>query len=149
MTTKSCYMLVMPPPWDNNCLHNLGDDIFYVKFGDGGVRDAYDTHNPFFGEGQNDHASTAKQTAYNFQGKALLCYQGKCLEWAFLKTTQPYENSEWHRIKPGPGHTYDELRTDLQMLVTTFKDIRWTGNAAYSTWNELASRVFKSHNVVD
>jgi 3-hydroxy-3-methylglutaryl CoA synthase len=59
-------MLVIPPPYADNtlrvCGHVLnvpaetlnvhlqyqGEEIFYVKFGDGTARDAYDTHNPCF-----------------------------------------------------------------------------------------------------
>ncbi|KAJ7215738.1 hypothetical protein C8J57DRAFT_1384721 [Mycena rebaudengoi] len=150
MATKSCYMLVMPSPYGDNRLRHHGDDIFYVKFGDGGVRDAYHTHNPCFGSGQNDHASTVKQTAVNYQGNSLQCYQGKVLEWTFLKTVQPDENSEWHRIKPGPGQTYDQLRTNLQTLMTTFQNIRWVNaDAAYTAWDNLALDVFLRHNVVD
>jgi hypothetical protein len=59
-------------------------------------------------------------------------------------------DSEWHRIKPGDGHTYDELRINLQTLMSTFENIKWVKtDAAFLLWDKLAQTVFWYDNEVE
>jgi len=70
-------MLVIPEPVSDNALHINGHDIFYIKFGDGHIRDAYDVHNPVYAGSETNHCGTTKTTVTDLHAKELQVWSGK------------------------------------------------------------------------
>ncbi|KAI0777873.1 hypothetical protein BC629DRAFT_1594610 [Irpex lacteus] len=128
------YFITSPHPTDypNGLTNAAGQQLFFIKFGDGLGQTRYDTHNPSYQLAQNNH--NAGSGTYGPPGSTTPGVRiGKFVETYLLAANglnlTRVGQTEWYIIRPGPAGIAT-LRTWLANLLTAFPGANFDGTGA-------------------